>query len=75
LEYYHIYENQCVDVMHDLYEGILRYMANIISKKKLIDLNYFTLESLNFKIKYNLYNPHEKNISPAIKENHLKMGA
>jgi len=74
LKYYHIYENQCVDVMHDLYEGILRYdMANIISK--LIDLNYFTLESLNFKIKYNLYNPHEKNIPPAIKENHLKNGS
>jgi len=70
LKYYHIYENQCIDVMHDLYEGILRYdMANIISK--LIDLNYFTLESLNFKIKYNLYNPHEKNIPPTIKENHL----
>lgn len=57
--------------MHDLYEGVLRYdLANIISK--LIDLKYFTLESLNFKIKYNLYNPHEKNIPPAIKESHLK---
>lgn len=73
LEYYHIYENQCVDIMHDLYEGVLRYdMANIISK--LIHLKYFTLESLNFKIKYNLYDPHEKNIPPAIKESHLKNG-
>lgn len=73
LEYYHIYENQCVDVMHDLYEGVLRYdMANVMSK--LIYLNYFTLESLNFKIKYNLYNPHEKNIPPVIKESHLKNG-
>lgn len=59
--------------MHDLYEGILRYdMANIISK--LIHLKYFTIETLNFKIKYNLYNPHEKNIPPAIKESHLKNG-
>jgi hypothetical protein len=60
-----------IDVMHDLYEGVLRYdMASIISK--LIDFKYFILESLNFKIKYNLYNPHEKNIPPAIKEGHLK---
>lgn len=67
LEYYHIYENECVDIMHDLYEGVLRYdMANIISK--LIDLNYFTLESLNFKIKYNLYNPHEKTYLQPLKK-------
>lgn len=73
LEYYHIYENQCIDVMHDLYEGVLRYdMANIISK--LIFSNYFTLQSLNFKIKYNVYNPHEINIPPAIKESNLKNG-
>jgi len=60
--------------MHDLYEGVLRYdMANIISK--LIFSNYFTLQSLNFKIKYNLYNAHEINIPPAIKESHLKNGS
>lgn len=74
LDYYHIYENQCIDVMHDLYEGVLRYdMANIISK--LISLKYFTIETLNFKIKYNLYNPNEKNIPPAIKESNLKNGS
>lgn len=74
LDYYHIYENQCIDVMHDLYEGILRYdMANIISK--LITLIYFAIETLNFKVKYNLYNPYEINIPPAIKENHLKNGS
>lgn len=67
---FHIYENICCDIMHDIYEGILRYdMALII--QKLIQEKKFTLERLNSRIKYCCYDNTEKNICPGINKDHL----
>lgn len=67
---FHIYDNFSCDVMHDLFEGILRYdMAFII--KELINEGHFTLEQLNARIKYFKYETSEKNICPGIKKEQI----
>lgn len=68
---FHIYKNVTCDIMHDLFEGIYRYeMPKIISY--FIREKYFTLSTLNSKIKYYTYD--SKNIPPPIKEEHLRNG-
>lgn len=60
---FHIYKNVACDVMHDLFQGIQRYvMARII--QSLLYPNYFSLELLNSRIKYFNYDLSEKNIPP-----------
>lgn len=71
---FHIYENITCDIMHDIYEGILRYDMSLIIKE-LLDKKYFTLANLNSRIKYFHYEPDEKNIPPAINNDHLSKGS
>lgn len=73
LNKFHIYDNYCADIMHDLYEGIFRYdMALII--KTLINQKCFTLNELNNRIRFFTYENSEKNIAPGISETHLQNG-
>ncbi|KAI4455877.1 hypothetical protein MML48_8g00001099 [Holotrichia oblita] len=74
LHYFHVYENMYCDVMHDLLEGVHRYdMAKLL--KYFISNHYFTLETINRRIKYNLYECNEKNILPSVKQEHITNGA
>ncbi|XP_074096554.1 uncharacterized protein LOC141525814 isoform X1 [Cotesia typhae] len=67
---FHAYENWSFDVMHDLMEGIDRYsMALIIDN--FIQLNFFSLEQLNSRIKCFLYGDLET-VPPSIIDSHLK---
>lgn len=69
---FHIYENLCCDIMHDIFEGVLRYdMALIIFM--LVDEGHFTVERLNSRIKYYTYDRSEKNICPGINKDHLSI--
>lgn len=70
---FHVYDNLCCDVMHDMFEGVLRYdMALVIFK--LTQAKYFTVERLNARIKYFTYSNAEKNICPGINKDHLSDG-
>lgn len=49
---FHVIENICFDVMHDIFEGICRYeiakiLNNVINIKKL-----FSLDTLNYRLRY-----------------------
>lgn len=71
LRSFHIYENQCVDLMHDLYEGVFRYdMGSIL--KFLISEKLFSLETLNSRVKYFEYDVFEKNKPPQVKRDHIQ---
>ncbi|XP_023317233.1 uncharacterized protein LOC111694208 [Trichogramma pretiosum] len=49
IPYFHVTKNSCVDLTHDLYEGICRYdMGHILHH--LIQKNYFTLEKVNERL-------------------------
>jgi len=70
---FHITKNLCVDVMHDLYEGICRYdlgqlLNRLINKDKL-----FSLQRLNNRIySFDYGDNHSTNIPPSININALK---
>jgi len=69
---FHVTENYCVDVMHDVFEGICHYNMCHIIKYYVYTAQIFSLDILN-KRKTNFnYGPIEVgNISPEISENHL----
>lgn len=73
LNYFHVYHNQSVDLMHDLYEGIHRYdMAQIL--KMLLHSKLFSLETLNSRVKYFKYEFWEKNHPPPVKKEQIEKG-
>lgn len=67
---YHAYNNWSFDVMHDLMEGIHRYSTALIIDN-FIKNNKFTLDQLNSRLKYFLYNDLEA-VPAIITANHLK---
>lgn len=61
------------DIMHDLFEGIYRYdMALIINHY--IQLNYFSITTLNSRIQYFSYDNFQKNKPPSVTKAHLTNG-
>lgn len=69
---FHVTENYCVDVMHDVFEGICHYNMCHIIKYYVYTAQIFSLDTLN-KRKTNFnYGPIEVgNIPPEISVNHL----
>lgn len=70
---FHTYKNLTCDVMHDLCEGVHRYDMCVIIQK-LLDRNYFSLKTLNARIKFFTYLKSEKNCPPPVTKNHLQNG-
>lgn len=72
LENFHVITNVYCDLMHDIFEGVLRYdMANLIDE--LIKKKYFDLSQLNNRIKFFKYSKADLgNTVPPIKADHLK---
>lgn len=78
---FHVTQNFCIDIMHDLFEGVCHYDICHIIKYYIVTAKLFSLETLNNrKMNFN-YGPIEiGNISPPIKmihleKKHLKMSA
>eukprot|EP00102_Acyrthosiphon_pisum_P013497 XP_008183097.1 PREDICTED: uncharacterized protein LOC103309442 [Acyrthosiphon pisum] len=71
--HFHVTQNFCIDIMHDLYEGICHYDICHILTHFIDTTKLFSLETLNNrKMNFN-YGPIEVgNISPPIKIVHLK---
>lgn len=62
---FHVTENFCVDIMHDLFEGVCNYDMGHILHELILIKKLFTLEALNFKLKYFKY-PDNNNKPPLI---------
>jgi len=60
---FHVTRNFCVDVMHDLLEGVCIYDFQLIVGS-FLDSGYFTLEDLNFRIKSCKYLPDDSKPPP-----------
>lgn len=78
---FHVTQNFCIDIMHDLYEGVCHYDMCHIIKYYINTAQLFTLETLNRRKSNFNYGPIEYgNLSPDISinhlnNNHLKMSA
>jgi len=69
---FHVTQNFCVDMMHDLYEGICHYDMCHIIKYYINTAKLFTLKTLNSRKSNFNYGPIEcGNLSPEISINHL----
>jgi len=70
---FHVTENYCIDVMHDVFEGICHYDMCHIIKYYIETAQLITLSNLNKrKINFNYGAIEVGNISSEITENHLK---
>lgn len=69
---FHVTRNKYCDLMHDVFEGILRYdMAYLINH--LINKKYFDLNRLNSRIQFFKFSKADiGNAMPSIKHEHLK---
>lgn len=81
LKYFHATENYAVDVMHDIFEGILKYEIALILKRFIYEDKYFSLEQLNERIAafdFGLYehiNKPQEISYESIKKDNLKYSA
>ncbi|KAK3925135.1 RING finger containing E3 ubiquitin-protein ligase WSV222 [Frankliniella fusca] len=72
LESFHVYENRHLDVMHDLDEGVWKYLMTDLVKY-FVEKGRFTLTHLNECIQGFYYGPNEeRNRPPLIEPDHLK---
>lgn len=68
-----VYNNLTCDIMHDVYEGVHRYvMPKVINY--LISKKYFSLETLNSRVRFFQYDTDERNVPPVITKESLKNG-
>ena len=73
IESYHVTSNYAVDPMHDISEGILKYVL-VFLLKQCIKLGCFTLQSLNLRLRTIDYGPHVTNKPPVISRDSLQNG-
>lgn len=50
LNSFHVTENYCVDIMHDMLEGVCNYDIGLMLKIMVFDLKYFSIDILNNRI-------------------------
>lgn len=69
---FHVVDNYCVDVTHDVFEGICHYDFTHIIMYFIDKMKYFDLETLNMRKQFFNYGPADVgNISGEIKVKHL----
>lgn len=61
LKNFHVTDNLCVDIMHDILEGVCQYDLTNIIHKLIYQYEVFDLETLNFKIKHHNFGPNLAN--------------
>lgn len=61
---FHIAENQCLDIMHDLFEGVARYVIEKVLTSLICVQKAFTLSTVNYLIESFPYSEFESQNKP-----------
>jgi hypothetical protein len=69
---FHVTENYAVDIMHDIFEGVANYDMILILRQFILIDKFFTLATLNSRLKYFDFGVEMKNKFPLISEDNLK---
>lgn len=80
---FHVTQNYCVDIMHDMLEGVCNHDIGLMLKIMIFDLKYFTIDKLNNRIELFDYGSVDIQSRPTLiasetlksKGNKLKMSA
>jgi len=73
LNNFHLTRNYCVDIMHDLFEGVCNYSLTSLLHNLIFDLKLFSLGTLNERVKCLGYNDTEiSDKPPPITSDNLK---
>lgn len=67
---FHAIENYSIDIMHDLLEGVCRYEISYILHYCIVEQQYFTLETLNWRLQFFNFDP-MSNRPPTISNSQL----
>lgn len=70
LNNFHAVENYSVDIMHDLLEGVCVYEINYLLYYCIVEKQYFTLGTLNWRLQFFNFGP-VANRPPTISKSHL----
>lgn len=74
LRNFSLFDQIGVDWMHDILEGVAKYIMCLIIKKFTRDLNIFTLEMLNQRIQAFSYGPDNRNKPCVLSYEHVNQG-
>ena len=69
---FHIAVNFTVDLMHDVFEGVCVYVLRAILYEFIFVKQYFTLQTLNERIRNFNYSSEDSNRPPVINKNRFK---
>lgn len=80
---FHVIQNYCVGIMHDMLEGVCNYDIGLMLKIMIFDLKYFSIDKLNNRIELFDYGSIDIRNRPTLitsetlkgKRNKLKMSA
>lgn len=74
VQYFNLFDQIGVDVMHDLYEGVMKYVMNALLITFIDKLKYFGIQLLNNKLASFDYGPDNANIPVSLSLDNLRKG-
>lgn len=69
---FHIMDNSYCDIMHDLLEGVCKYVFGLILHELIITKKYISFDTFNLKFKYFNYGVESKNRPPLISLDNIR---
>lgn len=71
---FNLFDQVGVDSMHDILEGVAKYIMSFLITYFIRDAKFFTLEQLNYKLQGFNYGPDERNRPCSLSLDHLSQG-
>jgi hypothetical protein len=78
LESFHVVNNVYCDIMHDLFEGVCRYVVQKLLSYLIFDKKYFDMATLNHRVQFFIYDHSTVPVCPSehnIKSESVNLGA